>query len=545
MAIETVDPPPTLRIVDGLADTPLERMVAATLVQRADLLHTYADPAFGIDTLVDFHARAVVTAIANLLARNGSAPVIDVQTVADELIRAGHADLGWYPALCERCPDVIRPDWFHGATASLVRIAAKRRGAIEQANGAVDAEVDEFALRDAEPAPKPMQPWLRGPQLVDAILARADDPWVDLTLGGESLVRVRVGATVVLIGGSGSGKSSLAMCLLMEHAINVGPAIALSIELPAEELGARGVGIRCDSSWEDVLRGRVLRDDMDRALNLPRLFVLDRRRATIKNLEKCIEAARAEYPGEPILGGIDYTQLLDSKEREARLRAADAMAQIDDCAREKRIAVLALSQMSRANQQKARKGEAIGAESADLGAESAAIERFATVTMAIGQSTPREDGSEAVDLSVGKSRMGKGDVVFPMSYVGKSGLWRIAGEIKKADEVRERRVTERSAKEDHTIEAALVAIAARSSAPLTKTELKGQIAGKSTRKSAAIQRLLRITPEAPTPPLVEVYRRAKGSKKNDWMVWTLERAREAGIPTLAEALNGTLLGGHE
>jgi hypothetical protein len=396
------------------------------------------------------------------------------------------------------------------------------------------AEIEAFASRDrdpSEPAVSPDRPlWLRGPELVQAILDRAADPWITLVLGGDDLARLRVGATVVVMGGSGSGKSSLTSCLLVEHAKNVGPAIALSIELPADELGARIVGIRCEASWEDALRGNVARPEMERALGIPRLFVLDRRRANLANLEKAIDAARAEFPNQPILIAIDYAQLLNSNEREVRQRVSDVFAQIDDVAREKRVVAIALSQMSRVNAQKARRGEALGAESADLGAEAAAIERFATLTMSIGLAADREDGSSAVELSLGKFRMGKGDRVIPMTYYGRSGLWRVAGEAKTAEVVREQRAAEKDKKVDQTLEAALLGVAIKATEPMSRNELKKQVAGNRTRMGTAIERLLQ------RGDLVEVLKKPKGAKSRDgWMVMHPDRARDAGISTVKSA----------
>jgi hypothetical protein len=395
----------------------------------------------------------------------------------------------------------------------------------EDYSSSTDAEYARIAAQEEAPAKTAAESkvvWHRAPDLVAAILERAADPWIDLTLAGEELARVRTGATVVLIGGSGSGKSSLTSCLLLEHARSVGPAIALSIELPADELAARIVGIKCDASWEDALRGQVKREDMERALALPRLFVLDRRRATIGNLEKCVLAARTEYPGQPILVAIDYSQLLDSKEREARQRVADVFAQIDDCAREHKFVALALSQMSRASAQKARKGESIGADSADLGAETAAIERFATMTLSIGLASEREDGSSAVELSVGKARMGKGDKVYPMTYWGRSGLWRVAGDAKKAEDVREERATERKRKERQTLLLALVEAARQATAPLARGDLgEGFVTGRRTEKLAAIAELIQ------RGDLVEVNK--KNPRAKHFMVWHPERAKEAGM----------------
>jgi hypothetical protein len=398
------------------------------------------------------------------------------------------------------------------------------------------AEYARIADQDADEQPSaPAQAerpvWFRAPELVAAIMVRAADPWISLTLAGEQLASVRAGATVVLIGGSGSGKSSLTMCMLAEHARHVGPAILVSIELPGDEAGARLVGIKCDASWEDALRGLVKREDMERALDLPRMYVLDRRRATIANLEKCVIAARVEYPDQPILVAIDYSQLLDSKEREARQRVADVFAQIDDCAREHKFVALALSQMSRASAQKARKGESIGAESADLGAETAAIERFATMTLSIGMASEREDGTSAVELSVGKARMGKGDKVFPMTYYGRSGLWRVAGDAKKADDVREERATEKKRKERQTLLLALVEAARQATAPLARGDLgEGSVTGRRTEKLAAIAELIQ------RGDLVEVNK--KNPRAKHFMVWHPDRAKDAGIELRHAALKG-------
>jgi hypothetical protein len=398
------------------------------------------------------------------------------------------------------------------------------------------AEYDRIAEQErdekpARPVPASQPLYRRAPQLVDAILERANDPWIELTPGaGDVFASVRVGATVVVIGGSGSGKSSLTSCMLVEHAKNVGPAIALSIELPADELAARIVGIKCDASWEDALRGRVPRADMERVLDLPRLWVLDRRRATIRNLELAVKDARAEYPGQPILVAIDYTQLLDSKEREARLRVAEAFAQIDDSAREHKFVALALSQMSRASAKVARKGEALGAETADLGAETAAIERFATLTMTIGMAVEREDGSSAVELSIGKARMGKGDRVIPMTYYGRSGLWRVAGDPKTATEVREQRDVEKAQRDQTAVENQIMGALASSKAPMTRNEIAEIVTGRKDAKLKAVASLLA------RGVIVEVAQRAPRSRS--WKIWTPDRAADAGFQLVRDTLFG-------
>jgi replicative DNA helicase len=72
---------------------------------------------------------------------------------------------------------------------------------------------------------------------------------------------------------------------------------------------------------------------------------------------------------------VDYLQIVESDKREERSKVTDVIARIDELARNHRTVVLAISQMSRASSRAARNGEAIGADSMDGGAESAAIER--------------------------------------------------------------------------------------------------------------------------------------------------------------------------
>lgn len=408
------------------------------------------------------------------------------------------------------------------------------------------AEIDRAAAADRDPphspathdrnghaVRKPEPPWRWGPELVDRILARAGDPWISLTVGGTELARARAGATIVVIGNSGSGKSSLVLTMLVEHAINVGPAVLLSLELPDEEDGARIVGQKCDASWEDALRGRVPVADMRRVLDLPRLCVLERRRATIANLDLAVDECRRRFPEQPTLVAIDYAQLLESKEREIRQRVADAFAQIDDSAREKRFVAIALSQMSVAAGEKARKGDALGLDGADLGAETAAIKRFASLTLTLGLQADRTDGSSAVELSIGKARMSKGDRVVPMTYWGRSGLWRVAGDAKNADEVRESRASDKRTKADQTIEHALLGAAAKHPEPLSRSELKSMIDGSAPRKQAGLLRLLSRR------DLVEVMRKVgKGVKKKDsgWKLWTPDNAAKAGIAVVPETI---------
>lgn len=499
-------------------------------------------PSLEID---DFHAlrhRVVFEAIRNLEAAGRPIGVVALEV---EIERQGKLDavggVAFLGELALRCPTVDNVVLY----AADLRTLARNRGLVIELASALDrakgwphdpselvgevlGQLERFAETDRVRRPANATPWRRGPDLAAEVARAAGEPWSSLRLGPDELVRARAGAIVVVMGGSGSGKSSLVSCLLLEHAKNHGPAIAMSIELPADELAARIVGIRCDAAWEDALRGRVEQRFVVDALNLPRLYVLDRAGATLRNLRDAIRAARIAHPGEPIVVAIDYAQLIRGDAHEMRQRVSDTFERIDALARSERVVAIAVSQMGRAQARSAREGERIGADAADLGAESAAIERFSTITLTIGKAgEPREDGSRAVELSVGKARMGEGDRVVPTSYWGKSGLWRVAGEAKSADAVREGRETEKAEKIERTTELSLLGALGKSMHPLSRTQLI-EIAGVNKKKG--LSTIARLVNEG---SFVELARCAPRSKS--WLVWTPEKAASSGEKLRSEA----------
>jgi len=109
-----------------------------------------------------------------------------------------------------------------------------------------------------------------------------------------------------------------------------GPVVVMSRELPADELGARAIGMQCEASWVDVLKGKVSVDEMRRRADLPLVFIADRRNATLVVLEAMIKAAQDKAPGKLVLVVVDYLQIVESKEGDPRSKVADVVAQIDE-----------------------------------------------------------------------------------------------------------------------------------------------------------------------------------------------------------------------
>jgi KaiC/GvpD/RAD55 family RecA-like ATPase len=372
------------------------------------------------------------------------------------------------------------------------------------------------------------QRWHRAPDLVDVIMARAKEPWASLTLGDKVVVTVRSGGMVVLMGPTGGGKTSLVCSLLVEYARTQGPVVVLSRELPADELLARAIGMQCDASWVDVLQGRVPIPDMRRVADMPRMYIVDRKDATLGGLVAMTQTAQAEYPGELVVAAIDYVQIIESAAGDPRSKVADVIAQIDDILRAYGVVGIAISQMSRASSRAARSGEALGADSTDGGAESAAIERAATVTLSIGASGPeREDGTRAVDLSIGKHRMGGGDKIIPASYDGRTGRWRLTGEARAAADVKAERGDQRDTAVLEAATRAMVAGAAAATEPLTRAQL-GEIAlAAMGRCPRGVQRTV-VAKLLAGGQLVEVQR--KPHKARAWLIWTPDKAAAARIP---------------
>jgi hypothetical protein len=347
---------------------------------------------------------------------------------------------------------------------------------------------------------------------------------VSLTAGAE-LVRVRLGGTALLIGATGRGKSSLKATMLIEHATNCGPAIVMSLELPDDEWTARGIGTQCDASWFDVLTGKLDRESMVAALP-ERLYILPRD-ASLDEVTACVDAAQKEHSNEPIVVGIDYAQLIEMEgPDQERLRIGKVMRAVDKIAREKRIVVLALSQGSRVSSRGLTSGERIGSDTTDAGAESADLERWASCTIAIGAHGPEgDDGTCTAEISIGKSRMGRGDRVVPARYCGRSGLWRIEGESRAASDVRAERKAQRTDQKTNTTALAVSKLLSESKSPMSGADIKRTLGGDGSVIYAAIAMLLKDGSAV----------RVRGKRTGGaWPLWTPERAAEYSIDLVPE-----------
>lgn len=406
------------------------------------------------------------------------------------------------------------------------------------ANQSIDALADHDRELDPEPEQQLEAPLrYRAPDLVGVIASRSMLPWVSLRIGDDltEVVSARAGQVVVLTAASGAGKTSLAVEWAWRHALDTGPALYVSCELDADEVGARIVAQRANRSWRDALSSRVPYDEQQAALDLPRLVVLDDDRATLAVAEEAVERMRAECPGQPILVVVDYLSILPSDDdaREERVRVSRVAERIRRWAKRAGVTVVAVSQTSRAAAGALRKGEIVGADTASTGAESAQIERMAAVTIALGDVRRNEDGTDAVTISVGKFRMGEGDRVLPSEFRGRTGSWRATGPSVPAGQHQSEKDQDATKRRAATAKITIAAVIASSAEPISKLGLAEKLSIRRSVAAEAVEVLL----DDPESGVVEV--RPSGRRNGRaWPVWTRERAEAAElniVPRLVKA----------
>ncbi len=359
--------------------------------------------------------------------------------------------------------------------------------------------------------------------LVAELYERAHLPWIGLRIGAAELATVRTGAYVSIIGAEGSGKSSFALQMLIQHERDHGPAIYVTPELDGDESVGRAIGQDKEASWKDVLTGLVPRGTLIRH---PRFTVLEREAATLVHLEEEVLAVRAEYPDLPIMVGWDHLQASPGDGDGERMRIAKLSSDLRRFAKRMAIVLIAISQSSRAGASKLDSGESIGIDASRTGAESAQIERDSYVVISLGDRQKRDDGTESRSISIGKDRMAEPDIVYPSIYTGRTGRWWVEQQSKPASEVRAERAGREESSRINAAELAMKAFAQMAAKPVTRDELRRAAATKGTYAKQAIENLLaRID-------LVEVDQRQPRSRF--FMLSTPTRAAELGVALRTE-----------
>lgn len=332
-------------------------------------------------------------------------------------------------------------------------------------------------------------------ELVDRVVAYGALPRVQVLLptidrGARELVTVKPGAHLTIIGGTGAGKTSMALEIARCHERWTGPALVFGLELSVEETAARLVGQGEMLRWMDA--SELPRERLAAALGMERLYLFGR--VNVAAMRARVRAVKARWPEQAVLIVVDYAQILvdDVGERGALGRALEELRVM---VKEELVVCVVTSQTSRANSDALRSGEKLGKETTETGAESSQIERGTYVTLALGEQGEDDGhGWRTMDLSVGKSRMGQGDLVLPLRHHGASGRFEVLGDAEKAAEVRARRVVEREARERKAIEdkaeERVRMVLERMTEPVGRRLVEEEAGGRRDEVRAAVRRML-------------------------------------------------------
>ena len=481
-----------------LFDSELERMFVAAVI--ADPSRLRALEHFAAADLVDFHARSAFMAVRNVEARGEpvTRDAVRAQLATEKLFRDPSrplnehprlGDLVWFDQLTQLAvpPDPPIAGWAH----QILDLAVQRAVATEAADQIArdDDEVTARALDDVEPwLPPHRQIGRTWEDCVAEIYARKDEPWIDLMIGQVVIATCRPGSFVPLVAPSGSGKSSLVIQMLVEHALHRGPAVYLTYELDGDEAVARGVGQLCAYSWASVLRGDVPRSLIP---SVERLRVLERDNATLENLAAVVAALRLLYPEQPVLVIVDYLQGTPAPPGKERGFVANASVDLRRAAKLNRAVVIGVSQASTENSKKLRAGELLGIEGASSGAETAQIERDAYVILTLSDRRVVDADTLSWKLSTAKYRLGVADVVQELYYRGRTGRWEPVGEPISGSDARDAQATGRDSKKREELRRSIVALVDGSPVALSKRAIADQSTGKDSLIFAVVKELIR------------------------------------------------------
>lgn len=348
-------------------------------------------------------------------------------------------------------------DWFaaDGTTEKLEYIRASIPATARGTNGSNGTHANghdadhTFADRDEEPIAKSPRRKLgrTWDECAEEIRERMHEPWTSIRIGNTDVAECRNGSFIPLIAPSGAGKSSLAIQMLVDHALNRGVAIYMTYELDGDEAVGRGIGQLAQYGWANVLRGDIPVDHIPMTRTHPRLDrirVLERDDATLENLAQLVIELRKEFAGESILVVVDYMQAKPAPPGKERGYIANVSSELRRAAKTNRVVIVGISQASTDNSKKLRAGDLLGIDSAATGAETSQIERDAYVILTLGDRQPIDMDAVSWKLSVAKNRMGDPDIVHELHYRGRVGHWEVVGEPRKASDVRAEKAEERA-----------------------------------------------------------------------------------------------------
>lgn len=328
-----------------------------------------------------------------------------------------------------------------GRAQSTAAAALAADPAALRAARALVRQADEIAQGGGEKKP----PGRSLSEYVDEILAFAKRP--RLSFGFPELDKVApwpVQCIATVLGPAGHGKTSLALQLAQYHARERGPVLFLSRELAGVLAAARVVSQNDHAaSWIEVLDGKVPKADLVRALVGVDVVIADEIGVGwVGWVKQWLAHWKKTRPKTTPLIVCDYLQIMpwDNARDDAERVKMTLEALSDQIVKPYECGAIAISKPSRANSRALRSGESFGADTAESGAETNAIEFYSTVQLAIGgKGEETAEGWTPIEISVGKARYRGGDHVVPFEFHGRSGVFREKGGARTTAEVKRER----------------------------------------------------------------------------------------------------------
>ncbi|MCH7730148.1 replicative DNA helicase [Patescibacteria group bacterium] len=221
----------------------------------------------------------------------------------------------------------------------------------------------------------------------------------------DTLAGMQRSNLLILAARPGIGKTSLALSIAQNLAVNhKRPVGFFSLEMSKEELVDRLLVTQADIDAWKLKTGKLSEDDFTKLSNAmgelaeAPLFIDDTPALSI--LEMRTKARRLQVEAGVDLLIVDYLQLARSRQLENRVQEVSEISMgLKNLARELKIPVLAVSQLSRAVEQRGTKRPQL----ADL-RESGSIEQDADVVMFLWRED--EENFENVSLEIAKHRNG-------------------------------------------------------------------------------------------------------------------------------------------
>ena len=352
---------------------------------------------------------------------------IDVLTVAERLKklkalkRVGGA--AYLAELANKVPTAAHVEHY----GRIVRDTATKRSLMAAASRLVDLSMDEGLAADelldraeSEVFSLTQKHIARAFEPVKMALAESFDRLDELHKQGEGLRGVPTGFKdlddtlagmqrsnlLILAARPGIGKTSLALNIAQNLAVKYKrPVGFFSLEMSKEELVDRLLVAQADIDAWKLKTGKLDEDDFTKLSNAmgelaeAPLYIDDTPALSI--IEMRTKARRLQVEAGIDLLVVDYLQLARSRQLENRVQEVSEITQgLKNLARELKIPVLAISQLSRAVEQR---GGQKKPQLSDL-RESGSIEQDADVVMFIWRE--EEENTENINLDIAKHRNG-------------------------------------------------------------------------------------------------------------------------------------------